>query len=80
LSNSGNPDRKWICLDAPEVLVDPPIDNTVIAPEQTCFTETFGFAIRAQDVGSAIGVGLRNLLWNKMKADVLTGGNDGTFE
>ena len=75
-----NPDYRWYCIDRPEVLADPPIDNTVVAPAQTCFSDTFGFSIRAQDEGTTLGTGLRTLLWNKMKADLLTGGNDGTFE
>ena len=48
--------------------------------EDTCFADVFGFLIRSQDVGTKIGVGLRTLIWNKMKADILpTPGNDGTF-
>jgi len=46
----------------------------------TCFTDVFGFEIRAQDVGTTIGIGLRDLLWNKMKVDILSGGNDGSFD
>jgi len=46
----------------------------------TCFSDVFGFNIRSQDVGTSIGVGLRTLIWNKMKDDVLSGGNDGSFE
>lgn len=45
----------------------------------TCFSDVFGFAIRTQDVGMSIGVGLRTLIWNEMKQDILSGGNDGTF-
>jgi hypothetical protein len=48
--------------------------------EETCFTDVFGFSIRTQDVGTSIGVGLRTLIWSKFKADVLSGGNDGTFQ
>jgi hypothetical protein len=47
--------------------------------EDTCFSDVFRFNIRSQDVGTAIGVGLRTLIWDKMKADVLTGANDGSF-
>lgn len=46
----------------------------------TCFSDVFGFTIRAQDVGTSIGVGLRTLLWNKFKANVLDPANDGTFD
>jgi len=46
----------------------------------TCFTDVFTFQIRAQDVGTPIGVGLRTLIWNRMKQDILTGGNDGSFD
>jgi len=45
-----------------------------------CFTNVFGFQIRQQDVGTGIGVGLRTLIWNEMKEDILTPGNDGTFD
>jgi len=45
----------------------------------TCFSNIFRFEIRAQDVGTKIGVGLRSLIWNQMKTDVLTGVNDGVF-
>ena len=48
--------------------------------DDTCFSDIFGFQIRAQDVGTPIGVGLRSLLFNRFKADVLSPGNDGTFE
>ena len=48
--------------------------------DDTCFTDVFGFIIRTQDAGTKMGVGLRTLIWNKMQADVLTGGNTGTFE
>lgn len=46
----------------------------------SCFSDVFGFQIRTQDVGTGIGVGLRTLIWNQMKQDILTPGNDGTFE
>jgi len=46
----------------------------------TCFSDVFGFSIRQQDVGTSIGLGLRTLIWNQMKQDVLSGGNDGSFE
>ena len=45
----------------------------------TDFSDIFSFKIRAQDVGISIGVGLRTLIWNKMKGDILTPGNDGIF-
>jgi len=48
--------------------------------DDTCFSDVFSFQIRSQDVGTSIGAGLRTLIWNKMRADVLTGGNNGTFE
>ena len=46
----------------------------------TCFTDVFGFRVRQQDVGTAIGVGLRQLIWNKFKQTILSGGNDGAFD
>ena len=45
----------------------------------TCFTDTFSFAIRSQDVGVAIGKGLRALIWSKMRPAVLTGANNATL-
>ena len=48
--------------------------------DDSCFTDVFSFQIRQQDVDTSIGAGLRTLIWNQMKADVLTGGNDGTFD
>ena len=46
----------------------------------TDFSDVFGFLMRCpQDGGVKIGVGLRTLIWNKVKASILTGGNDGTF-
>ena len=45
-----------------------------------CFSEVFGFNIRAQDVGTSIGAGLRTLIWNRMRSDVLSSGNNGSFE
>jgi hypothetical protein len=44
------------------------------------FTDIFSFLIRQQDVGVKIGVGLRTLILNKFKADVLSAGNSGTFD
>lgn len=63
----------WTCADSADN-PDTPEDET-----DTCFSDTFGFAIRSQDVGTKLGIGLRTLIWSKMKQDVLTAGNDGTF-
>lgn len=46
----------------------------------TCFSDVFSFQIRSQDVGTSIGIGLRTLIWNQMKQDILTPGNDGEFD
>ena len=46
----------------------------------TCFTDVFGFTIRAQDVGTSIGSGLKTLIWNRMKQDILSETNNGTFD
>jgi len=48
--------------------------------QDTCFSDIFLFQVRSQDVGTAIGKGLRTLIWNKFKQDVLSQGNEGTFE
>ena len=47
---------------------------------ETCFSDTFGFTIRTQDVGTKLGLGLRTLIWSKMRDDILTTGNDGAFQ
>ena len=67
------PDDPWLCCDGPA---------SGTCPEQvgTCFSDVFNFSIRTQDVGTSIGRGLKLLIWNRMKQDVLTGGNDGTFD
>jgi len=84
----------WTCQDIPVpgtnaecTLVEVPYPcctgpgiGTCDDMEDTCFTDVFSFKIRSQDVGTSIGVGLRTLIWNKMRADILTGGNTGTFE
>jgi hypothetical protein len=49
-------------------------------PGDACFTDVFGFSIRSQDVGTTLGAGLRTLLWNQFRLDVLSTGNNGTFE
>ena len=36
----------------------------------TDFTDIFGFTIRSQDVGTKLGIGLRNLIIIKMKASI----------
>jgi hypothetical protein len=46
----------------------------------SCFSDVFLFEIRPQDAGTTIGLGLRTLIWNEMKQDILTGGNDGSFD
>lgn len=48
-------------------------------PGSTCFSDTFGFAVRSQDVGVQIGKGLRALIWSKMRPDILTGTNNATL-
>lgn len=85
--------QTWRCRDIQQgdndncVDVDDPWDcctgpGTGTCPEDvdTCFSDVFGFTIRSQDVGTGIGLGLRALIWNQMKQDILTGGNDGTFD
>ena len=61
--------RMWACQDLDAVEGG--------APASTCFTDTFSFVIRNQDVGKKIGTGLWQLIWSKMKPDVLkVSGND----
>ena len=54
---------------------------TVEDETSTCWSDIIGYSIRAQDEGVKIGIGLRTLIWNKMKNDptIVTPGNDGTF-
>ena len=66
-------DTPWDCCSDLETGTCPEIVGT-------CFSDVFGFQIRTQDVGTSIGAGLRTLIWNKMKSDILTGGNDGDFD
>lgn len=63
----------WRCRN---VANDPetPEDET-----DTCFNDIFTFQIRQQDVGTGIGHGLRALIWNSFRTDVL-GANNGTFD
>lgn len=46
---------------------------------EQCFDDVFSFQVRAQDVGTPIGAGLRKLLWNKFKQEIIPT-NDGVFE
>ena len=66
----------WLSWYGRDINDDPetPQDET-----DTTFSDIFLFQIRAQDVGTPIGKGLRTLIWNQMKGDILTPGNDGTF-
>lgn len=66
--------QTWICQDRED---DPgtPEDET-----STCFTDVFKFSIRTQDVGTMVGIALRDLVWFYMKQDILSGGNDGSFD
>lgn len=73
LSGSRTQWHTWSCRDIPDDPETPGDEST------TDFTDIFGFSIRQQDVGVSIGVGLRTLIWSKMKGDILTVGNDGTF-
>jgi len=73
LAENGRTQRLWRCQNMADNPMTPENETS------TCFSDIFMFAIRAQDVGTPIGRGLRNLIWNRMKLDILTGGNDGTF-
>ena len=42
-------------------------DQGVVVIEGSDFTDVMGFNIRAEDVGTAIGQGLKQLVWNKLK-------------
>ena len=49
-------------------LNDNRFDQGVAVIEGSDFTDVMGFTIRAEDVGVAIGQGLKQLVWNKLKA------------
>ena len=66
-------DDPWDCCTGSETGTCPEIVDS-------CFTDVFSFSIRQQDVDTSIGLGLRTLIWNKMKQHVLKGVNDGTFD
>lgn len=85
--------RVWRCQDRSAELVanctgagmpyaccTGPGAGTGCDPGSTCFTDVFGFVIRTQDVGTKIGLGLRSLIWNKFKGDLLSAGNSGVFD
>jgi len=60
-------------------------DNPTTPEDETntCWSDVIRYAIRCpQDEGTFIGIGLRTLIWNKMKNDpsIVTPGNDGTFD
>lgn len=87
--SSGLLDRKWTCVNrtaelaADCIAVGEPYSGctglgtgTGLDAGSTCFTDTFSFAIRTQDVGTPIGKGLRTLIWSKMRPNVLTGANN----
>jgi len=71
--NCTGANEPWDCCTGSETGTCPEILDT-------CFTDVFSFSIRTQDVGTSIGLGLRTLIWNQMKNDILTGVNDGTFD
>lgn len=47
--------------------------------DSTCFSDVFSFKIREQDTGTSIGVGLRTLIWNRFRQEILPT-NNGTFQ
>jgi len=60
-------------------------DNPTTPEDETntCWSDVIRYAIRCpQDAGQFIGIGLRTLIWNKMKNDpaIVTPGNDGIFD
>jgi len=72
---TGKKMQRWLCRNT---LDDP--ETTGVDETDLCWDNIFLFSIRAQDVGTPIGKGLRDLLWNEMKQDILSGGNDGSFQ
>ena len=72
--NYGEEIRIWTCRNHAD---DPETPGDEFS---TCFNDVFGFDIRSQDVGTALGLGLRNLIWNQMKQDILITATDGSFD
>ena len=54
--------------------------GTCNVPIDTCFSDVFRFSVRAQDVGTPIGMGLRQLIWARMRQEIRAGGVDGSFD
>ena len=92
LSSGGQVNRTWECRDIPAQLAanctgaGEPYPGctgagtgTGLYAGDTCFTDTFSFVMRTQDVGTQIGKGLRALIWSKMRPSVLTGANNATL-
>lgn len=92
-NTAGQTWRVWTCRDrAPELVAsctEPGIPyacctgpgaGTGCDPGDDCFSSIFRFKVRAQDVGTDIGIGLRTLIWNKFKAQQLSAGNTGVFD
>lgn len=84
--------RFWYCVERPAQLVENCTElhkpywgctglgtGEDLDPGSTCFSTTFGYAIKGGDVGIQVGKGLRALLWNKMRPSVLTGTNNATL-
>lgn len=61
----------WTCQD--RVSIEFPETNS------TCFSDVFNFSVRGQDVGTSIGRGLRQRIWNQMSNEILLPGNRGTL-
>lgn len=89
---SSQVNRVWQCQDIPAQLaanctgVGAPYagctgvgTGTGLFAGDTCFTDTFAFVIRTEDVGTMLGKGLRALIWAKMRPAVLTGTNNATL-
>lgn len=94
-ADSFNATRTWVCRDIPAPFPDNlhctgpgtpdacctgSMTGTCNVPLDDCFTSVFRFQVRAQDVGTPIGIGLRQLIWNQMRQEIRPGVIDGTFD
>jgi len=70
---------RWLDATGSPIKLGTPSEWHTWKCEDECFSDVFTFQVREVDVGTSIGHGLRTLIWNKMRPDILTGANNGTF-
>jgi hypothetical protein len=90
----GRVDQTWVCRDletpgensectgvgTPHACCTGVVTGTCDGLEESCFSDIFDFTIPQGAVGQQFGAGFRTLLKNAWRDNVLSQGNDGTFE